>query len=422
MNEKFLQFVWKHQLYNKKEYLTSSGEKVTIVHPGEINTHAGPDFINTRVKIEQTIWAGNCEIHLNSSDWIRHNHHNDKAYDNVVLHVVKTNDSETFNSLNRLIPCIELDYPKSIEIKYNELLQSASDISCAKQIAKIEKFHISQWLTTLGIARLQRRASVIMGELEQNKHFWEEAFYIHLAHSFGFKVNSLPFELLAKSLPLNVLAKHKNNLNQTEALLFGQAGFLEKNTDDSYYQTLKKEYQYLKHKYQLKSIDNHLWKWLRLRPLNEPTIRIAQFAALINHSTSLFSKVIEAKTIEELTKYFKVQASAFWDTHYSFETISKPAAKKLSDESVYLLLVNSVIPFIFVYGKLKSENHCCDRAVEFMEQLKPEKNSMINTWVELGIKPVNAFESQALLELRNEFCNKRECLNCSIGTRLITIN
>lgn len=419
MSEEFLQYIWKYSLFSQNNYIADTGERIKILHVGEHNLAAGPDFTNAKIQIGDTLWAGNCEIHLASSDWIKHNHNIDNAYNNVILHVVIKNDSETSTSNGRIIPTIEISWDKSFEENYKRLLNSHRWVSCENYIDKVDKLYIIQWLTNLAIERLEKRSEEIISYLNKSNNNWEEGFYYFLSRSFGFKVNAVPFEMLARSLPLKILAKHKDNLHQIESLLFGQSGLIN-DTTDGYSRNLFTEYNFLQKKYFLKPVEPHLWKFMRLRPYNFPTIRIAQFAALINNSSHLFSKILEAENINTLENLFKATASAYWDNHYNFGHQSVNKIKILAPGSIHLLLVNTVIPFIFVYGKMKKLPDYKDKAVSFLENLKPEKNNVINKWRELGLIPLNAFETQALLQLKNEYCQIRKCLSCSIGNRLIT--
>jgi hypothetical protein len=419
MSEEFLQYIWKYKLFSQKPYLADTGEKITILNVGVQNLDAGPDFTDTRIRIGETLWAGNCEVHLSSSDWVKHNHENDRAYDSVILHVVLNNDIEIKTLKGRTIPAITLEFNSKIEKNYEKLLKSQLWISCAEEIGKIERLYITQWLTKLTIERLENRSDEIINFLDKTKNNWEDAFYRFLARSFGFKVNTLPFEMLSQSVPLKVLAKQKHNLHQVEALLLGQSGLLKDNRDD-YSRNLLREYSFLRKKYSLKPIEAHLWKFLRIRPYNFPTIRIAQFASLIHHSSGLLSKVLEADNIATLENLFKVSASTYWDNHFNFGLKSAVKPKSLTTDSIHLMLVNAVIPFIFVYGKLKNIPSYKDKAISFLEKLSPEQNNIIKGWQRLGIKPLNAFETQAMLQLKNVYCQKKNCLACAIGNKLIS--
>lgn len=293
-------------------------------------------------------------------------------------------------------------------------------IACRNDLLNIDTFTIQNWLGKLAIERLEEKSKRIHKLLENTNNSWETAFYYQLAENFGFKLNSAPFKLLAKSLPLNYIAKHKNDLFQIEALFFGQAGFLNEDTGDEYYLSLRKEYEYLKKKFQLKSIEKHLWKFSRSRPGNFPTIRIAQFAQLIYKSSALFSKIIETKNVADFYKLFIVKPSGYWDNHYVFNKESVIKIKIIGKSAVDIILVNTIIPFLFVYGKSKGLHDIQERAINLLENIKPEKNSIITRWDELNVKPSNAFDTQALIQLKNNYCEPKKCLNCQIGNSLIS--
>ncbi|RLD64419.1 MAG: DUF2851 domain-containing protein [Bacteroidetes bacterium] len=419
MNEAFLQHIWKYHLFDKTELIASTGEKIEIINVGQKNIDAGPDFFNAKVKINNTVWAGNVEVHINSSDWLKHSHNTDKAYDNVILHVVYNNDMQITRTNGEAIPTIELKFDKRIFDKYQDLIKNEQWVSCEDEINNVDGFIIDFWLNSLLIERLESKSEYILNNLYKNNNNWEETFYQQLAKNFGTKINQFPFEQLTKSLPLIYLAKHKNSLLQIEALLFGQAGFLEINIDDDYYNSLKKEYLFLKDKFKLKSIEKHLWKFLRLRPGNFPTIRIAQFAALIYKSSSLFSKIIETDDLIEIKKHFSVSASEYWDTHYIFGKTTKKRKKRTGQIFINSLIINTIVPFLFVYSKSKDNEKYKIRALKFLEQLPAEKNSIISNWKLLKMPVPNAFYSQALIQLKNEYCNKKKCLYCQIGNRII---
>ncbi|MBE9467191.1 MAG: DUF2851 family protein [Bacteroidetes bacterium] len=420
MNEAFLQHIWKYHLFDKTELTASTGENIEIINVGQKNIDAGPDFFNAKVKIDDTVWAGNIEVHINSSDWIKHSHNTNKAYDNVILHVVYNNDMQIPRTNGEPIPTIELKFNKKLFENYQDLLNNEKWISCENEINTIDEFIIDFWLNSLLIERLENKSEYILKNLNQNNNNWEETFYQQLAKNFGTKINQLPFEQLTKSLPLLYLAKHKNNLLQIEALLFGQASFLEtRSDDDDYYSALKKEYSFLKDKFNLKPIEKHLWKFLRLRPGNFPTIRIAQFASLIYKSSSLFSKIIETDDLTEIKKCFSASTSEYWDTHYMFNKATKKRKKRTGEVFINSLIINTIVPFLFVYSKLKDNEAYKIRALKFLERLPAEKNSIINNWKLLKMPVPNAFYSQALIQLKNEYCNKKKCLYCQIGNRII---
>ena len=419
MKEEFLHYLWKYKMFNTSNLQTQANEKVEVVHPGLHNIDSGPDFFNAKIKIGDTTWAGNLEIHLKSSDWYHHNHHKDKAYDNVILQVVLQHDKEVYSTNNTLIPTLAIQFDEVLLKNYNQLIDSESWIACAKDFNTVDNFLILKWIEALAIERLENKAHGIKTDLKKSQNNWEEIFYYKIAGNFGFKLNKEPFELLAKSLPLKILAKHKNNLMQVEALLFGQAGFLEEAAGDDYYANLQKEYRFLQHKYHLKPLAKHLWKFLRTRPGNFPTVRIAQFAMLIYHSKSLFSRIIEENEIAKLKKMFHVIPSSYWNTHYQFNKISVEKPKALGISGVDILLINTVVPFLFVYGKHTGKEEFCERAVKFLSQIKPEKNSIISSWKKVGVEPQSAFDTQALIQLKNNYCTFKKCLQCQIGNYII---
>ena len=298
--------------------------------------------------------------------------------------------------------------------------RSSSDwIPCEKQISTVPKLIVNSMIDRLLLERLERKSTSISDSLKLNKNNWEETFYQQIARNFGFKINAEPFELLAKSLPSIVLSKHKNNLLQIEAMLFGQAGLLDEHHEDKYLQQLQNEYVFLKQKFKLQSIDSHLWKYLRLRPVNFPTIRIAQFANLIFNSTHLFSKIIETEKCSELKKLMNVDVSEYWKIHYVIDKVSPPKSKQLGEEAINNIIINTIVPFLFVYGKQKGEEKYVDRALQFLEQIKGEQNSIIKKWDSLEMPVNNAYSTQALLQLKNEYCNQKKCLSCSIGNYLL---
>ena len=422
MREDFLHYIWKYKLFKNQNLKTQNQEKLEIINQGIHNFDAGPDFLNARIKIDKTIWAGNVEIHINSSDWYKHNHQEDKAYDNVILQVVSNYDKDVFRTDGQLIPTLVIEFEKKLLNNYEYLIKNEYWISCQNEITQVDSFTIYNWIEKLAVERLEEKSERILNLLEQTNNSWENAFYVQLASNFGFKLNSMPFELLAKSLPLTYIAKHKDNLFQIEALLFGQAGFLEDQSGDEYFNQLQKEYTYLKKKFKLKHIEGHLWKFLRSRPGNFPTIRIAQFSKLIYSSTSLFSKILEAATIQDLYSLFIVYPSEYWENHYVFNKKSVKKRKSLGKSAVDIILINTIIPFLFIYGVIKGKPEYKTRAIEFLETMKPEKNAIIAKWNELGIGSKDAFHSQALIQLKNKYCNHKKCLNCQIGNSIIRIS
>lgn len=422
MPEEFLHHIWENRLFLAEGLKTTAGQQLEIIDPGKRNSNAGPDFFNAKVKMGDTIWAGNIEIHTKASDWNKHNHQHDKAYDNVILHVVEKADEAITRTNGKEIPTFVLQYPEHLSKNYRHLLDAQTWIPCADRFHRIDPIVLQLGFNRLMIERLENKTEEIISRLEQNNNDWNETFYQMLARMFGFKVNAVPFELLAKSLPAGILAKHRNNLFQLEALLFGNAGLLNKQLlGDDYFLQLREEYSFLYKKYRLKPIEEHLWKFLRLRPVNFPTVRIAQLAALIQGKEALFSKILESKNMEQIRALFQVKASDYWDTHYNFNKTSKrKAVKELGDASAQILIINVVVPFLFVYGEKQNQQHLKNRALDLLEQLPAERNSIVKKWSDLGIKARSAFESQSLLQLKNRYCDQKKCLNCQIGVKLVS--
>ncbi len=422
MKEDFLHYIWKYKLIDASKLLTHTEEVIEVINFGIHNTDAGPDFFNGKVRIGETTWVGNIELHINSSDWLKHKHQDDRAYDNVILHVVYNNDKDLLDKDGNNIPTLELKGLINQELvkKHDDLVcQSGSEIACGVQIKTVDEFTIQSWINRLAIERLERKSDEIKQTLQQNRNNWEETFYQYLFKYFGLKVNALPFELLAKNSPLKVIEKH-HDLFSIEALLFGQAGYLEEDVEDEYFQKLKKEYYFLKSKFDLTPLEKSVWKFLRLRPSNFPTLRISQLANLLNKETRLFSKVIEAESVKEIQELFMVEASEYWNSHYQFgKLVEEDKKKKVGIDTINSIIINVIVPFTFVYGKQNQKVELIDKSLGLLESINAENNSIIKNWNELGIKTSNAMQTQSLLELKNNYCSKKNCLNCSIGNKIL---
>jgi hypothetical protein len=423
--EEFLHYVWKFKLFDRLELKTNDGEELEIFSAGVHNTDSGPDFQNARIRIGATVWAGNVEMHLSSSDWQKHGHAADNAYDSVILHVVYRDDEPLILTSGRRVPTLELQnrVPADLYNRYHHLVfGNQTIIPCEANIGSVDGLTMQNWLTRVLVERLEKRSAAVVAALNLNRGDWEETFYQFLAANFGFKTNALPFELLAKSLPQLTLAKHKNNALQIEALIFGQAGFLNGDFTDEYPLRLKKEYGFLQKKYNLMPVDTHLWKFMRLRPQNFPTIRLAQFAALVVNSNHLLSKVLETKDVKELRVLFAdTKVNSYWENHYRFNTASAPASKNLGQSSVNVLLLNTFALFLFCYGKHNQLQHYINRSLQLLENLPNENNKVIEEFSILGVKIKTAFESQALLELKSNYCNKKRCLECAVGNKILKL-
>ena len=417
MTERLLQFIWQFQYFNKNELLTDADETVQIIFPGKYNTDQGPDFSDAKIKIGKTLWAGAIELHIKTSDWKKHNHQSDKNYNNVILHVVWEEDG----SMNgNSIPVIELKsrVSKILLQRYEELMNSSSFIPCEKSIHSVRDIIWQSWKERLLAERLLRKAKNVETYLKQNNYHWEETFWWLLARNFGMKVNADAFEAVARSISVNILSKHKNQIHQLEALLTGQGGLLEEKFSEDYPALLQKEYKFLKEKYQLKPIHLPL-HFLRMRPGNFPTIRLAQLAMLVHESAHLFSKIKETVSVNDLKKLFDVTANDYWHYHYSINETSSFKKKKLGSAMVDNIIINTVCPVLFAYGDYHDENKYKDKALKWLEQTVAESNSITKGFLQLNIENKNAYDSQALIELKNEYCNKKRCLDCSVGNAIL---
>jgi len=420
MNEDFLIYLWQFQLFTK-ELVTSEGIPIKVIRPGTRNTNSGPDFFNAMIKMGKTIWAGNIEVHINSSDWNRHNHQNDPAFDNIILHVVFREDETIYRQNREKIPTLELKekYNPWMLEKYKMFMESQRWIPCEEVINTVNYFDLTSFFDTLMTERLEQKAEQIRNELKQLKLDFREVFYRKLARNFGFNINSEAFELLARSLPLNILSKHINNVDQIEALLFGQAGLLNKTFKEDQPNQLKSEYQFLAKKYGLKPLDAKLWKFMRLRPANFPTLRIAQFAQMLYRSSAELTNILEIKNINEVANFFKVGTSNYWNNHYRFDVKIEIKKKMMGDSSIQLILINTVVPFLFIYGQHKADEKMQMKALTWLEKIKAENNHIVSKFRTLEIVPQNAMQSQALLQLKSNFCDNRRCLECRIGHILL---
>lgn len=420
MKESMLHYIWQQKLFAQNDLFTTEGLAVEVIDVGKYNTDGGPDFFNAKIKMDETLWAGNIEIHCASTDWAKHGHTTDRAYDTVILHVVAQCDGSVQRTDGSAIPQMILRYNSAIEEQYEALLAARKWVACADKIADVHPLFISAWKNALLTERLLAKSDIINQLLAANNQHWEEAFYVSMARSFGFGTNSQAFEQLALSVPLVALAKHKNDLLQIEALFYGQSGLLPTDADDDYIATLQQEYRLLKAKFGLQAMDGAQWKLLRLRPENFPHIRIAQFAALVQRSSKLFSKVIEQPDLEQLMQLFEVEASDYWLTHYVFGKECKKRKKHLGRRSVESLLINTVVPFLFCYAHNKDNDLMKERAIALLEKLPAESNAIISGWEKLGQKIETAYDSQAFIQLKKNYCDDKKCLRCRIGHKVLS--
>jgi hypothetical protein len=416
VNERLLQYIWQFQLFNRSELVTYDGENLTVIFPGHFNTNQGPDFSDARIKIGDAVWAGAIELHVNSADWIRHKHDDDKNYENVILHVVWEHDSKS----KPRFPVFEVSGRVSRVLldRYQHLMNADSFIPCEGSIHLVPDIVWESWKERLLAQRLGRRSAMIHDILVDKKYHWEEVFWILLAKNFGVRVNMEAFENVAQSLPLAVLARHRNQIHQLEALLFGQAGLLDNKLQEEYPRLLQREYQFLRKKYALRPIHLPLY-FLRMRPRNFPTIRLAQLAMIIHGATHLFSRIKEAQSLDEIRRLFDVVANDYWHYHYRFDEPSAFVIKKLGKSMIENLIINTVVPLLFAYGEYHNLPDYQQKAIKWLEQTGSESNGITSGFEKLSIKTSRAFDTQALLELKNEYCEKRRCLECAAGHAIL---
>lgn len=434
MREEFLHFVWKNSLYESNKLKSANDTVVQVVDPGIYNRDSGPDFFNARIRIDGTIWAGNVEIHLDSSHWYAHGHHKDRAYNNVILHVVAENNSETFNEAGNPVLTVTLRFKPSVYDKYNEFLIAPGAIGCRNDIGRLSPFIIRNWIYRCAVERLELKAERITPVLQELNNDWEETLYRFIAAYFGHNINSGPFYHLASSLPLSIIRKHADSLLQVEALLFGQAGMLEEGlfkegVGDQYYNLLQREYKILKAKYSLQPLHGFIWKFHRMRPASFPTVRISQLASLLCSNNTLFASVREAGSADVLLSLFSFEASDYWRDHFTFGRVypsgatgsETSGARRKAGMPAFNLALNAAIPLTWVYGRENSMERYCDKAVSLSETLPPEKNRVTREWTSAGIIPLSALDSQGLITIRENYCRKRRCLECPVGTKLIAM-
>jgi hypothetical protein len=423
MQESFLHYLWQMQYFDKKDLATTEGESIEVFNQGTLNTNSGPDFSNARLKIGDIAWVGSVEIHLNASGWFEHRHELDRSYDNVILHVVWQNDKLVTRHDLTPMPTLELRgrVEESLIRSYRQLISSSFAIPCQRSLPLVSSITRLDMIDKVMMARLERKSLEVLKLYEQNDSNWDETFYQLLTKNFGFKVNSDPFFRLAKLLPLKMLLKHANKLEHLEALLLGQAGFLDAAKGDEYFIMLRREHKLLAQKF---SIHEHRmskaqWRFMRLRPANFPTLRLAQLAALLHRQPSLFSKVMECDHMPSLIEFFQCRPSTYWLHHFQLNKKAGLDEHVLGSASISNIVVNTVVPVLVAYGRQNDQQDLVDRAVDFLRSLPGEENRITRSWNDLGVETNSSFDSQAVIELYNNFCSKKECLNCTIGSSLM---
>lgn len=423
MKEDFLHYIWKHKLLNLNQLETTQKEKVQLINSGEHNHNAGPDFFNSQIIIEDLHWAGNVEIHVKSSDWYVHGHEKDINYDSIILHVVWEHDIEIYTKDNLVVPTLELKkhLDKNILNNYQKLFSKSQKwINCQNVISSVDPFIIDNWLERLYVERLEQKSELTQKMLDTSQNDWEAVLIKLLFKNFGLKVNGDAFLNLINSIDFSIIRKEKQSLVNIEALLLGQAGLLSDDIQDAYYKTLQMEYNYLLKKHNLQVNMKSQFQFFRLRPNNFPTVRIAQLAALLNQHQNLFSKIIITTKLKDYYKLFDISISEFWKIHYSFTSTSRKTYKKLSKKFIDLLLINTIVPLKFIYLKYINELNE-EELISTIKLIKPEKNAVIDGFKKLNVPCNNALNSQALLQLKNEYCEKNKCIQCAIGNQLLRI-
>ncbi|MDY4781545.1 MAG: DUF2851 family protein [Sodaliphilus sp.] len=420
--EKLMQYVWKHRLWRSEDMVTNTGKKVRVVDPGLLNTDAGPDFFNAKIEIDGHMWVGNVEMHYRATDWKRHRHDSDKAYDSVILHVVAKDDAPVRRTNGELIPQLVLEVSPQFNADYASLVGAAIEVPCATKIKQVPHLTIVEWVEGLAFERLHGKVERIHQLLDSFNGSWEDVCYVTLARNFGFGINNDAFERLARRTPLRLLGKHSDSVLQIEALLFGQAGMLDaqKPGMDSYYNQLCTEYAFLSNKFQLTPMEKESWKLFRIRPQNFPYRRIAMLAQFIEGGFRMMNRILEAEGEKEMRALFEVELSGYWIKHYTFGKPNERATATLSRSSIDIILINTVAPLLYAYGELTGNYEMTDKAIKLLEDLRAESNSIVSHFVAYGIDCPDALTSQALVQLKREYCDARKCIYCKIGHHLLS--
>lgn len=422
--EKLLHYVWLHRLFPTGGLRTEDGRPVEVIDPGLPNHNAGPDFFNAKVKIGGTLWAGNVEIHERASDWYRHGHETDAAYCNTILHVAGCLDRDVRTADGKTLPQVALEVPEDVAANYRELLREEDYPPCWRVIPSLPAVTVRCWMSALATERLEEKTRRIFRLLERNGGDWEQAFFATLARNFGFGVNSDAFEEWAMHIPLMAVGKHRDDAFQVEAFFFGQAGLLDEaatppERQDEYFLRLRREYLFLAHKFSLTPMDARRWRFLRMRPHNFPHVRMSQLVSLYHRRQADFSRLMETADTDALRAMLAANATPYWQEHYSFGAESKGTPKRMQAASADLLLINTVAPLLFAYGRKRFDEARCERAFQLLESLKPERNAVVRAWDKAGLGAACAADTQALLQLKRNYCDRKDCLRCRFGAEYL---
>lgn len=421
MKESFLHYIWQTAQFDHADLKSVSGQSITIHKRGSVHHDGGPDFQNALIAIDGEKWAGQVEIHINSSDWFKHNHHLDSTYDGTILHVVYHFDADVNRTNGTVIPCLELGtrIPRDIIDTYDALTNNSHKIPCEMVLTKVPDHTKLLTIEARAIDRLDAKSKPIFQKLKTCQNDWQEVLYQFIARAFGMRVNKLPFELLAKQVPTRLLSKYANHPTTTEALLFGCAGFLHSQLKDDYGQLLLQEYNFLSKKHSLSTIPIEHWKFLRLRPTNFPTIRIGQFAAVVHQQQHLFATVMEKLQYASLKSIFECQPDLYWFNHYRFDVESKPKKKCIGQGLYHNILINAIVPVMYCYALQRSDTVLQEKCLSLMTEIAPEKNSITHYFNKQGFILESALHSQGVLHLHEKFCTFKDCLNCQIGHQIL---
>jgi hypothetical protein len=421
MNEALLHTIWKFKLIGKTDFIGTKKEVIEVVSIGEHNQDSGPDFFNSKIKINGVLLVGNVEIHCKTSDWLKHHHQNNKAYDNLILHVVFDHDVDLIQNENFNVSVLQLNQYVSQELlnQYNSMQLSKQPIPCGKSISSVPTIVWKSWLDRLAVSRIEDKILYIEHLFDYCNQNFEDTLYVLLCKNFGLKINNDAFELLGKTISYSILKKYADNGIQIESLLFGAAGLLEELFEDKYPKQLQNEFEFLKHKHQLQSIKKEHWKFSKTRPLNFPTVRIAQLAAIISNKKSLYHLLEQKPDLKTLKQFFNVEPNKYWDSHYKFDVISDECLKPIGNSAFELIIINTVVPFLFFMVKHNSNTDLMDYALDLLAKLPAEINTKTKEFLKLGVKAENAVDTQALIYLLDNYCQKKACLSCKIGENLL---
>ena len=418
--EGLLQYIWQHRLWLSEDMVTNDGRRVRVIDPGLLNTDSGPDFFNAKVEIDNHLWVGNVEIHVRASDWKRHHHDEDPAYDSVILHVVEKDDAPVTRINGEIIPQVELRISQRFNESYDQLVNATVELPCAARLNEVPQLTVTEWIEALAFERLHGKVDRVRELYERYHGSWEDICYVLLARTLGFGINNDAFERLARVTPLRLLHKHSDSILQVEALLFGQSGLLNGSHDsEPYYQQLRREYAFLANKFSLRPIEGTAWRLFRSRPQNFPYRRIALLAQFVKDGFNLMNDIINTKDTKALRQLFDIELSGYWTTHYSFGKPSPGAGRALSNSSIDIVLINTVAPLFYARGEMTDDYQMTDRAITLLEDIRPEQNSIVAMFRNAGIKCDNALTSQALIQLRRNYCEARKCIYCRLGHRLL---